>query len=200
MANDVKTTAHEGQLVVLTTSANEALTRFGLIEAANITQGNNINTNLNSITTLQGRCTDIETLNTQQAQSIATINLTLSNTNIGTIANDLSALQTLSAKYRGWVSTISVNDIGGSNNSPPNFTGTFLTSVTRTSNTNNASIVMNWADRGYDIVPIITVANYSGSGAISDVNNSQVNDIAPVVLVSGSITRTSCRVYLEETG
>jgi hypothetical protein len=55
---------------------------------------------------------------------------------------------------------------------------------------------MNWADPGFNVIPLITWFN-DNSNNIADSGN---NDLAPIWLNAANLTRTQCRVYLEEAG
>ena len=113
------------------------------------------------------------------------------------MSSDIVTLNTLRIREKGWASVILVGDIGGlSNTGNVTFTGSFLTSITRTSTSTTSIINLSWTDKGYDIVPIFTFANFAGTG--TDANNNLINDIYGPVVITGSLSRTGCRIFLEE--
>jgi hypothetical protein len=63
-------------------------------------------------------------------------------------------------------------------------------------NTSSSLIVFTWPDQGIPVVPFIVWFNDVDNATPTTSTN---NDMAPVWLHANSLTRTQCKVLLEET-
>lgn len=73
-----------------------------------------------------------------------------------------------------------------------------IANATRVNFNNQTSslLVFNWLDQGFAVMPIIVWFNDVDSTTPTTSTN---NDMAPIWLHANSLTRTQCKVLLEET-
>lgn len=93
---------------------------------------------------------------------------------------------------------VRIGDVGGPGTSTYTLTVSgIITGATKTHLNSGTSmyVTLNWADPGFDVVPLITWFNDT-TGTFTDSIN---NDLAPVWISANQLTRTQCKIYLEES-